>query len=643
MIQVLKDTYEFYEYRKTSKRLLVFYGAGRIGMAYRELMHTYHYRADHMSPDFFCDRRANEIINVETGRGKNIKVMSPKEIIDIGEDVDILITMMNSEVEWQNIFTIFATAAFNVTLGKVTFACNGAAFRIGAKVVIFDALGYSRNYFEIIRSAHSCRNAYSPEQLTAATAHPSGRIVDGKLMLSDMESTYVNCRNGVRKTSFARGVYEHRIWFFGDSRTFGVRNEDNYTYCSRLQKLINGDPRFSFEVINHGCSAADYARMYHSLTLTDIVKGDIVCFAHSFYFPNTEILFLRDARDFCEARGTVFVFVYLPSLAETCHSDEEKVLNKLFMMERFADDTEKISVGFCGLAKQQIMYVDLREALLRRNRAGRDSFFVDYCHFGSNGNIWIAEELFRFLHSIVEKRDDEKDEMVKSQELNEFIGFVCSVSEKNDIDAFVSAMVKCYKNESKIAAGSIVMNCNPFTKGHLHLIEQALLQCDFLYIFVVEEDRSEFPFKLRFQLVRDNVSHFANIAVIPSGKIILSQVTFPGYFGRDDSSNEIADATRDLTIFAEHVAPAMAIKKRFVGEEPFSAVTNHYNRQMKDILPRYGVDVIEIPRLALAGDNGRIISAAAVRSLMKDGNWAELREYVPEITYARLREMARVK
>ena len=40
--------------------------------------------------------------------------------------------------------------------------------------------------------------------------------------------------------------------------------------------------------------------------------------------------------------------------------------------------------------------------------------------------------------------------------------------------------------------GAVVMNCNPLTLGHRYLIEQALKQCDYLMIFVVQEDKSFF-------------------------------------------------------------------------------------------------------------------------------------------------------
>lgn len=40
---------------------------------------------------------------------------------------------------------------------------------------------------------------------------------------------------------------------------------------------------------------------------------------------------------------------------------------------------------------------------------------------------------------------------------------------------------------------------------------------------------------------------------------------------------------------------------RFVGTEPFCQVTSAYNREMKRILPEYGIEVVEIPRKQLDG------------------------------------------
>ena len=78
--------------------------------------------------------------------------------------------------------------------------------------------------------------------------------------------------------------------------------------------------------------------------------------------------------------------------------------------------------------------------------------------------------------------------------------------------------------------GAIVMNCNPFTRGHRYLIESAAKQVDTLYVFVVEEDKSFFPFTERLMLVRNGIKDLSNVIVLPSGKFMISSLTFPEYF-----------------------------------------------------------------------------------------------------------------
>jgi [citrate (pro-3S)-lyase] ligase len=184
--------------------------------------------------------------------------------------------------------------------------------------------------------------------------------------------------------------------------------------------------------------------------------------------------------------------------------------------------------------------------------------------------------------------------------------------------------------------GTIVMNCNPFTLGHRYLIEYAAGKCDELYIFVVEEDRSIFPFDVRFSLVQKGVSDLHNVKVYPSGPYIISNQTFPTYFLKKNADAVAIQAELDLTLFAERIAKPLNIRTRFVGEEPICVVTQCYNQTMKRVLPKYGVHVEEIPRKM--GSDGCIISASMVRSKlaqMPPGEW--LRQYVPEVTYAYLR------
>ena len=69
----------------------------------------------------------------------------------------------------------------------------------------------------------------------------------------------------------------------------------------------------------------------------------------------------------------------------------------------------------------------------------------------------------------------------------------------------------------------------------------------------------------------------------------------------------------DITLFCEAIASELHITKRFVGSEPHCAVTNAYNTCLKQHLPKYGIQLMELPRLETGG---RVISASAVREAM---------------------------
>ena len=184
--------------------------------------------------------------------------------------------------------------------------------------------------------------------------------------------------------------------------------------------------------------------------------------------------------------------------------------------------------------------------------------------------------------------------------------------------------------------GAIVMNANPFTLGHLHLVEYARTQVDFLYIFVVEEDRSEIPFADRFEMVRRNCAQMPDVDVLPSGNYIISALTFSAYFEKDQRQEEVISPVRDVKLFGEAIAPMLGITKRFVGEEPLDNVTRQYNETMKEILPDYGVEVVEIPRKKSA--DGRTINATQVRTWIRAHAFAECKPFLPPATMAYLRE-----
>lgn len=178
--------------------------------------------------------------------------------------------------------------------------------------------------------------------------------------------------------------------------------------------------------------------------------------------------------------------------------------------------------------------------------------------------------------------------------------------------------------------GAIVMNANPFTRGHRYLAEQAAKTCDWLHLFVVREDASYFSFQTRLEMVRAGVAHLPNLTVHEGSQYIISRVTFPAYFLKETSQVQRVWSEIDVLIFRDYIAPALNITHRFIGSEPFCTVTYQYNQALYQYLTDK-IKLVEIPRLQAMG---RAISASEVRRLLKARQFALIREIVPASTFA---------
>lgn len=155
---------------------------------------------------------------------------------------------------------------------------------------------------------------------------------------------------------------------------------------------------------------------------------------------------------------------------------------------------------------------------------------------------------------------------------------------------------------------------------------------DCLYVFVVEEDKSEIKFVDRLAMVEQNCADFENVIVLPSGSYMISSITFPEYFQKATLQGSKVIPSQDIRLFGEAIAPTLGITKRFVGEEPFDTVTKSYNEFMKQLLPEYGIELIEIPRIKTM--NGKIINATKVREYLKKGEWGNVNLIYPlEVFY----------
>jgi [citrate (pro-3S)-lyase] ligase len=195
--------------------------------------------------------------------------------------------------------------------------------------------------------------------------------------------------------------------------------------------------------------------------------------------------------------------------------------------------------------------------------------------------------------------------------------------------------VKMSSKNDKVAA--IVVNCNPFTMGHRYLIEKAASENELVYLFVVEEDHSVFPFVVRWELISKGIAHLNNVVMVKGGDYIVSGSIFPAYFLKNELVSDIMkkQAELDVSIFANYVVPVLGIKKRYVGTENYCKTTAAYNVAMHKILPAAGVEVIEIERIVSQGDESgstKCISASLVREAIKNDTLDAMLSCLPEPT-----------
>lgn len=187
-------------------------------------------------------------------------------------------------------------------------------------------------------------------------------------------------------------------------------------------------------------------------------------------------------------------------------------------------------------------------------------------------------------------------------------------------------------NKKNLSLASLVMNCNPFTEGHLFLIEKAAEKNDLVLIFVVEEELSYFSFNTRYELIKKGTEHLDNIILVTGGDYIISYTTFPDYFSKSERKSEKIEkfCRLDARLFGKYFGEYLKIDSRYIGSEPQSYITSIYNQILQSELPSYGILVKEIPRIKF---RDKIISASLVRQYINNKEWKKIKPLVPETTY----------
>lgn len=198
-----------------------------------------------------------------------------------------------------------------------------------------------------------------------------------------------------------------------------------------------------------------------------------------------------------------------------------------------------------------------------------------------------------------------------------------------NINTYIEKMINKY-NISINEKASLVMNCNPFTLGHKYLIEKASEENEEVLVFILEENKSLFPFDIRYKLVKEGTAHLKNVKVIPGGEYIISSATFPSYFLREEGEKLKAYTELDAGIFAEYFCKKLNIKTRYVGTEPYCTVTNAYNETLGETLNESGIELRVIQRKIY---KEHAISASEVRDYIRQNRMHELKDILPDVTW----------
>lgn len=424
---------------------------------------------------------------------------------------------------------------------------------------------------------------YSKEYLVEIGRIPQVIAKGDTYCHEDYASKYVNVIEGKRVVCYQPEKYTRTIHVYGRCGAFGYAVEDKNSLPSQIQLQLKNQGITDVRVVNHGLWGGEDRYLEHNF-LNDCVgfkEGDIVLF----YMKHIDKRLLKHWEDAGVRYKEITHEWHQYPEAKWCFYDKPGHMNH---------------IGYQHVA--EIIATDLINQKFSCKSVDESRF-----------NSFNSEHLKAYL---------------KKNNNSNF---------HKEINEYTTSILKEYPltNETK-ECGSIVMNCNPFTKGHRYLIEYAAKRVDRLYIFVVKEDKSFFKYEDRFEMVRQGTADLKNVVVVSSGKFIISSLTFPEYFMKDYVKEKNFDVSMDVETFCKHIAPPLRIKKRFAGEEPFDPVTLNYNENMRRILPKYGMEFCEIPRLAI--DEKRVINATEVRRLLKERDFETIKEYVPETTLAILKE-----
>ena len=493
-------------------------------------------------------------------------------------------------------------------------------------------------------------NEYSREYLTEVSRAPGMILQNSSLFNADFCSKYVNIINGMRVTPNAPENYVNTIYMLGDSTMFGSLCADDGTTAAFLQRLCNTNAAGRYRVANYAVKGMHIYLNVLQLSRIPLKENDIVILM-CLHRDDNDFKVIKNLHTICQEQGAHFCF-FLPPYVYGLHnpSEREMVLqsnNYQTLYKAVTGEISNIPVNsyrhpYARYLPDPLMdllisagcpCVDLLPYFNRPHPMGE--VFIDKIHKNQRGNATIAQVIYSNFISRIDQIAVNRQE-VTDYCAKYYYGAAQILLQKEEGLQNWLREVRNNAFINKDNVGAIVMNCNPFTLGHLHLIESALQQVDSLYLFILQEDLSEFKLNDRMEMLRQGVAPWGDrVKVFAGGNYIISTHTFPEYFEKAEFADQKVDSDMDLVIFGSSIAPALNIKRRFVGEEPYCNITRQYNETMKQFLPVMGIKVVEIPRLS---QDNVAISASLVRQHLQNGQWEQVRKLVPHTTHDYLRK-----
>ena len=539
----------------------------------------------------------------------------------------------------------------------------------GEKYLIDDVKYVSSNPEYMKRAYPNKKDNDLHSYLKELSLAPAGRRVDvaGQICLWDYYGEYIHQKDGRRVTTHFQSNVDRTVHIFGDSRVSGFMLEDKDLFTNILQEKFISE-NISLNVVNYGIPGREIDRMEYQIKKAPIKKDDFVFVCTGCYEYRESALehqrqfieHVKCAKEYCDKVGAHFIYVNMPTTVEIENKNaDELFITSIYKNYKFREYTYDLvtyykNFVFLNLQKNGVCCHDMafdfaqnRNGLLFINMhhyspAGNDVlanfFFNAICLLEINSESMVSQKLYKVAgkSNIDYVRQELKKYSPVKRARIKLGGWQCLTTNEGRFRLKIQ-LLAIYKElvRGKGVNGAIVMNANPFTMGHRYLVEYACSNVNHLYVIVLEEDKSEIPFLDRLKMVYLGCKDIKNVTVIPGGNNVISNETFPEYFTKEELQDKEINAFKDIERFALYVAPEKGIKIRYVGEEPFDKVTKQYNEQMQRYLPRWGIELVEIPRKE---NNGMTISASNVRKAMHNNDWETVSKMVPKTTYNYLKD-----